>query len=125
MICSICREDAHAMHEVGLIQEAIRMAVEQAVSAGASRVHRVRLRVGAMSGVVPEALRFAFDVVCRGTPAEGAVLEIESVPAACWCPNCQMEFECENFINECPRCGELRTELRRGTEIHLASVEVS
>lgn len=113
------------MHEVGLIQEAIRMAVEQAVSAGASRVHRVRLRVGAMSGVVPEALRFAFDVVCRGTPAEGAVLEIESVPAACWCPNCQMEFECENFINECPRCGELRTELRRGTEIHLASVEVS
>lgn len=113
------------MHEVGLMQEAVRMALDYATSAGASRVHRLRLRVGAMSGVVPDALRFAFDVVCRGTLAEGAVLEIDHVPAVCWCSKCQSEFECEDFINECPKCHEISTELRRGTELDLACVEVS
>ena len=100
------------------------MAVERATQAGASRIQRLCLRVGAMSGVVPDALRFAFDVVCQGTAAEGAVLEIEHVPAVCWCPNCQSEFECLDFVNECPRCHELSGDLRRGTELELANVEV-
>ena len=46
------------------------MAVDAAQSAGASRVLKLRLRVGSLSGVVPESLRFAFDVVCHGTMAE-------------------------------------------------------
>lgn len=113
------------MHEVGIIQEAVRMALETAKSSGASRVHRVRLRVGAMSGVVPDALRFGFDLVCRDTMAEGATLEIEAVPAACWCGACQAEFECEDFVNECPKCHALSGELRRGRELELTSVEMS
>jgi len=113
------------MHEVGIIQEAVRLALETAESSKASRVHRLRLRVGAMSGVVPDALQFAFDLVCRGTPAEGASLEIEPVSAACWCGACQAEFECEDFVNECPRCHGLSNELLRGRELELASIEVS
>ena len=101
------------------------MAIETAQSSGASRVHGLRLQVGTMSGVVPDALRFAFDLVCQGTIAEGATLEIESVPAACWCGTCQAEFECEDFVNECPRCQALSGELRRGRELALASVEMS
>jgi len=113
------------MHEVGLIQEAVRMAAESAERAGASRVCRLRLRVGRMSGAVPEALQFAFELVRLGTIAEGAALEIESVPAVCWCAGCQTEFMCEDFLNECPRCHGLSGELRRGTELEVASVEVS
>lgn len=101
------------------------MALETAKARGATRVHRLCLRVGRMSGVVPEALSFAFDLVCRGTPAEGARLEIETVPATCWCGTCQAEFECEDFIGECPRCHCLSGELRRGRELDLASVEMS
>ena len=73
------------MHEVGLIQNAVTLALATARARGARQVHGLRLRVGAMSGVVPEALQFAFEVVCRGTPAEGATLEVERVPAICWC----------------------------------------
>ena len=54
------------------MEDAVRMAVDAAKKAGASRVLALRLRVGTLSGAVPEALRFAFDVVCRGTIAEGA-----------------------------------------------------
>lgn len=113
------------MHEVSIMEEAVRMAVDAAKSSGANRVLALRLRVGALSGVVPEAMRFAFDVVCRDTIAAGASLEIESVPAASWCATCRAEFECADFFNECPRCHNVSGELRRGRELEIASVEMN
>lgn len=107
------------------MQEAVRMAVETARAQNASRIHCLRLRVGAMSGVVPDSLRFAFDMVSQDTLAQGASLEIETVPATCWCGACQAEFVCEDYVNECPRCHELSGELRRGRELEIAAVEVS
>jgi hydrogenase nickel incorporation protein HypA/HybF len=111
------------MHEVSVMTEAVRMAVETAHSAGAARVTGLRLRVGTLSGAVPEAMQFAWDVVRRDTPAAEAWLEIESVPAACWCPICAAEFESRDFFSECPRCHNVSGELRRGRELELASVE--
>jgi hydrogenase nickel incorporation protein HypA/HybF len=113
------------MHEVSIMTEAVRMAVDAAKSAGATHVTRLRLRIGTLSGVVPEAVRFAFDVVCDGTMAEGASLSIEAVPAACWCATCRTEFECADFFNECPRCHNVSGELRRGRELEIAAVEMS
>lgn len=100
------------------------MAEDAAKSAGANRILKLRLRVGSLSGVVPDALRFAFDVVCHGTMAEGATLEIESVPAACWCGTCQTEFACVDFFNECPRCHSISGGLRHGRELEIAAVEL-
>ena len=122
---SQAQRQSHSMHEVSIMQEAVRLAVETAKSSGASRVLVLRLRVGALSGAVPEALRFAFDVVCRDSIAEGATLEIESVAAAGWCASCGTEFECEDWLNECPRCHTVSGELRRGRELEIASVEMS
>ena len=112
------------MHEVSIMAEAVRMALETARASGRVSVTGLTLRVGTLSGAVPEAMRFAFDVVCRGTPAEGAWLEIESVPAACWCAACQTEFVCQDFVNECPRCHDLSGDLRRGRELEIAAVEL-
>jgi len=112
------------MHEVSIMEEAVRMALEAAGAAGASRVLSLRLRVGKLSGVVPEALEFAFDVVCRDTPAEGASLVIEAVSGACWCGACQKEFACDDFFSECPNCHSVSGELRRGREMEIAAVEM-
>ena len=111
------------MHEVSIMTEALRLATDAAQAAGATRVRKLRLRLGTLSGVVPESMRFAFDVVCHDTMAQGATLEIETVPAACWCATCAAEFECANFFNECPRCHEVSGELRRGRELEIADVE--
>lgn len=100
------------------------MALETAATAGKPRVAGIRLRVGTLSGAVPEAMQFAWDVVRRDTPASEAWLEIASVPAAAWCANCQAEFECRDFLGECPRCRNLSGELRRGRELEIASVEL-
>jgi hydrogenase nickel incorporation protein HypA/HybF len=117
--------DIASMHELSIMTEALRMAEDAARSAGATRVRKLRLRIGSLSGVVPDSMRFAFDVVCHGTMAEGATLEIEAVQAACWCATCRAEFECVDFFNECPQCHNVSGELRRGRELDIAAVETS
>ena len=113
------------MHEVSIMAEAVRLAVETAQTSGAQHVTGVRLRVGTLSGAVPEAMRFAWDVVCLDTIAEGAWLEIETVPAACWCGTCAAEFASADFLGECPRCHNVSGELRRGRELDIAAVEMN
>lgn len=112
------------MHEVAIMQSAVETALEQARLAGATRVSVIRLRVGKLAGVVPEAMEFACAEVTRGTPAEGARLEIESVGAAAWCAACQREFPCDDYFAECPFCRTECSELRRGRELQLSSLEI-
>lgn len=99
------------------------MATESAQANGATCISGLRLRVGKLSGAVPEAMQFAWDVVRRGTIAADAWLEIESVPAAAWCQVCQSEFECVDFFVECPCCHHPANELRRGRELEVTSIE--
>lgn len=112
------------MHELSIMQNALDMALEQARQAGAERVHTIRLRIGALSGVVPDALEFAFEALTPGTEAEGAALAIEEVPARFWCSACQREFQSEDMFAECPDCHKLSGELRAGREMELASLEI-
>jgi len=112
------------VHELSIVQSALSLAVGQMEQAGASRVYAVRLKIGALSGVVPDALRFAFDALSAGTPAEGAQLIVENIPARFWCAACQREFEGSQLFAECPDCGELSRELRAGRELELASLEI-
>ncbi|WP_018110616.1 hydrogenase maturation nickel metallochaperone HypA [Thermus igniterrae] len=114
------------MHEVGLAQELVRLAEEAARQHGASRVRRLGLRLGALSGVVEEALRFAFEAVSPGTLCEGAELAVEHVPLKSYCPHCQEAFLSEDRygIALCPRCGEPSAEVLEGREFVLSYVEV-
>lgn len=100
------------------------MAVQSAQAAGARRVTGLRLRVGTLSGAVPEAMEFAWDIVSRDTLAAGARLKIESVTATGWCEGCGAEFECQDYLGECPHCHNVSGELRRGRELEIAAVEV-
>jgi hydrogenase nickel incorporation protein HypA/HybF len=113
------------MHEVGLMQDVLRLAQEQARQQGASRIHAIRMRVGALSGVVPDALEFAFTVLSRGTPAEGGRLEIERLPAVFHCAPCDTNFQPPDPFGECPACGRPSADLRQGRELEVASLEIS
>ncbi len=113
------------MHEVSLMAQTLELAIAQTRDRQAQRIHRLKMRIGELSGVVPEALEFAFDVAIPGTPAEGAVLELETVPARCYCVSCDREFQPENWFYECPSCGQLSSRVIAGKEIELTSLEVS
>jgi hydrogenase nickel incorporation protein HypA/HybF len=112
------------MHEYSIMQSALDQALREARLAGAARVHEIRLRVGVLSGVVPDALQFAFETLVPGTAAADAVLTIEEVPARFWCASCRREFVSPNLYAECPDCGGASGELRAGRELELCSMEV-
>jgi len=112
------------MHELSIMDSALTVALEQAEKAGAKRVHVVRLRIGALSGVVPEALQFAFEALAPGTAAEGGQLAIENVPARFWCAACSREFQPDDMFAECPDCHEPSGDLRAGREMEVASLEI-
>jgi hydrogenase nickel incorporation protein HypA/HybF len=103
---------------------ALSVALEQAQKAGARRLLVIRLRIGALSGVVPEALEFAFEALAAGTMAEQAKMVIENVPARFWCGDCAREFEAGELFSECPHCGKPSAELRAGREMEVASLEI-
>jgi len=113
------------MHEVGIIQNTLDLAVRSARASGATQIHQLRMRVGAMTGVVADALQFAFEVVRQDTMAANARLEVETVPVACWCARCQHEFPAADLVYQCPQCGQTSSELRRGLELELVSLEIS
>jgi hydrogenase nickel incorporation protein HypA/HybF len=112
------------MHELSIMQCALDQVLERARQAGAVRVHAIRLRIGALSGVVPDALQFAFEVLADGTPAQGAQLLIEDVPARFWCAACAREFESPDRLSRCPDCSSFSGDLRAGREMELASLEI-
>jgi hydrogenase nickel incorporation protein HypA/HybF len=113
------------MHEVGLMHQALGIAQDTAARHGAERIIRLTLRVGAHSGVVPEALTFAFEALSPGTAAEGAALVIEPVAVVCHCSACDRDFEPPDFTYECPACCRVCTDVRRGRELEVCSLEVA
>jgi hydrogenase nickel incorporation protein HypA/HybF len=113
------------MHEIGLLQRMVEVALDRAALGGAERIERMTVRIGVESGVEPEVIAFAFDIATRGTIAEGAELDIEEVRPVCFCAACGLEFEPQDALHECPRCHRTGAEIRRGREFQLASLDVS
>lgn len=113
------------MHELALMEELQRIALATAASQGAQRIHTVMLRVGRLSGVDPDALAFAFEVVMAGGIGQGAMLELEVVPTQCRCGGCGQRFEPVDVIFACPICGELSADVLRGRELELTGLELS
>jgi hydrogenase nickel incorporation protein HypA/HybF len=113
------------MHEVGIMQNVLDTAVEKAKREGATHIQLVQLRVGHATGIMPESLQLAFDVVRKGTIAEDAYLYIDRVPTICYCWHCGADFEPMDELYECPQCQQISTEIRQGKEFELKSLVVS
>lgn len=107
------------------MQSTLDLAEQQARRSGAAAIHQLRMRIGTLSGVVSDALRFAFEALKADTLAAAATLEIEEVPPACWCDVCRAEFAVTDYVYECPTCHRPSADLRRGREIALVSLEIS
>lgn len=107
------------------MESALAVIGREAAAHGAARVVRVVMRIGAISGVESEALRFAFEALSPGTVADGAELVIEHAPAIAHCAECDGDFTIEGgFIFECPECHALSGDVRSGRELELVRLEL-
>ena len=137
------------MHEVSIAMSILSV-VEQAFreTPGAKKVTRIKLQIGMLSMVDPEALRFALKTVAKGTPAEDAEIEIEMVKPVFRCNRCGYTWEVRDEdvkrISEdpqlstlvhiypdvvskylsCPRCGSNDIEIVKGKGVIVHSVDI-
>jgi hydrogenase nickel incorporation protein HypA/HybF len=109
------------VHELSITQSVVEAVMERIPDAA---VTCVRLDIGALSGVVPDSVRFCFDLVTEGTNLEGARLEITQHAGRCRCHKCGKEFEPDDLIALCP-CGSADVAVITGQQLQIASVEVA
>jgi hydrogenase nickel incorporation protein HypA/HybF len=112
------------MHEMALAESLVELVEEEARRAEARRVKVVRLALGAIGHVEPEAIRFCFDAVSRGTMAEGATLAIDLVPGAGWCLDCGKTVPLAERFGACPDCGLHHVQMTQGDDLRLSELEV-
>jgi hydrogenase nickel incorporation protein HypA/HybF len=113
------------MHEMALAESVVEIVERQARAAGAGRITVVRLEIGALSHVMPEALRFSFVAVSKGSLAEGARLEIERVPGKAWCHDCRREIEIAALGEACPHCGGYKLQVTGGQDMRVKEMEAA
>lgn len=112
------------MHELSLALSIVDVAASAAAERGAARILAVRVKVGRLSAVEPDALRAAFPIAADGTPCAGAELIVEEVAAHGRCPSCGAEGVVVDPLAPCAGCGHWPLELEGGRELTIDSLEV-
>ncbi len=113
------------MHEMSICQSILQTLEEQARLQNFSRVERVCLEIGPLSGVEIEALKFGFDVVMRDSLAAEARLEIIECPAEAWCLPCAATVRIAERFDACPHCGSHQLQVTGGEELRIKELEVN
>jgi len=112
------------MHELSIAMSIVEAATEEAERRHV-QVTAVLLRLGALSGVVKDALLFSYDVACQDTPLAGSKLLIEDVPVVVFCAQCQDTQTLASVQSfSCPECGTPTMDIRQGKELEVFALEV-
>jgi hydrogenase nickel incorporation protein HypA/HybF len=108
------------MHELGITQNIIAIVSENAQN---KKVKRVSLEIGKLSAIMPDAIKFCFDICAQGTIVEGALLEIIEIPGMAKCRQCCAIFPVEKPFGIC-ECGSVQLDLITGEELKIKEIEV-
>ena len=112
------------MHELGITENIVNIALAKAGEAKARKVTQINLVIGALSGFVPDCIQFYFDSLSQDTIAQEAVLHFESVPAQLRCRKCSIIFQPRDTQWSCPECRGQSVEIANGRELYIESIEV-
>jgi hydrogenase nickel incorporation protein HypA/HybF len=112
------------MHEMAVTESILRITLEHAGRANASRVSAITIKIGQLSSLVDDSIRFYWDLIAADTIAEKAELRFERVPARALCLDCATEFALAKDSFTCPKCRSERFRIVAGDEMIVESIEV-
>lgn len=113
------------MHELTLAEHALRIVEKAAQKADAQRVTRIKLAIGALAHIDPDAMQYCCEMVARGTLAEGASIEIERTPGLARCTDCQQEVELKQVGEPCPLCGGYQLQVTDGDQMRVVNIGIA
>lgn len=112
------------MHELSIAMGIVEAAADEAERRGV-KVNAVHLRLGALSGVVKDALLFSYEIACRDTPLAGSRLLVEDVPVAVFCSQCNEKRVLSSLQSfACPQCRTPTMNVVAGKELEVFALEV-
>src|SRR5512135_1801390 len=111
------------MHEFSIVQNIIEIVIETAAAHDVDHITSVEVEVGKASGVVREAMEFAWEAGIKGTIIHGAVLKIKEIPLVVKCNVCKRQYEPAEIYDTCPGCGEVYPEIISGKELRVMAIE--
>ena len=112
------------MHELSIVMSIVDIAEEEAAKANVKSFDTIVLEIGTLSGIVMEALDFAWPDAVSNTVLDRAYREIHHVSAVAKCNDCSCEFEVQTLYEACPDCGSYYTRLIKGNELKIKSLIV-
>ncbi len=113
------------MHELGIAQNIVEIAQQAVPKDQTSAVRSIRIRIGPLSGIVPDSLDFCFEAIVRDTPFQQAKLTIEQLPVTLSCRKCAYRFQTKDLEFLCRSCGSHDLELVSGKELEIVDIELA
>jgi len=110
---------------MAIAESVLEIVLATARDSAAARVSTVWLELGALSQVEVRALAFCFDAVTRGSVAEGAALEIVTLPGEAWCMPCGDRVALAKLGEPCPRCGSFQLQVLSGEEMRVKEIAIA
>ncbi len=112
------------MHELPITESILNIALRHAQQAAATRITDLHLVIGKLSYVVDDSVQFYWDMIAKGTIAEGAQLHFQRVPAEMLCLDCNHRYAPDDETLACPNCQSVRVKVAAGDEFRLESIDV-
>lgn len=113
------------MHELSIVEALISQVQQELDRAGQQgRVLQLELSIGRLSGVNPESVRFAFNLLAPGTFVDGAEIVIHEPKAICHCHACNRQVEIDDLVVECPECAAIDITIEGGREMMLQTIDI-
>jgi hydrogenase nickel incorporation protein HypA/HybF len=112
------------MHELSIAMSIVELAEEEAERRGV-QIDAVHLKLGALSGVVKDALLSCYEMASGNTPLQGSRLVVEEVPVVIFCPTCRGQRPLSSVqLFCCPECGTPCSEIVQGRELEVVALEI-
>ena len=112
------------MHELGVTESIVNIALSKAEEAQASRILKINIVIGELSGFVPDCIEFYFESLSKETIAEKAELDFDVIPAKFCCRDCSTISSPEGMLWICPNCQSQSMEVIGGEEFYIKDLEV-
>jgi hydrogenase nickel incorporation protein HypA/HybF len=112
------------MHELSVTQSILNIALQHAQQANAKRIDTINIVMGELSTNVDDSVQFYWDLIAKGTMAEGAKLHFRRVPAQLECRTCKHKYHPQDGEFLCPSCGSAGARIIAGEEFYVESIDI-
>jgi hydrogenase nickel incorporation protein HypA/HybF len=112
------------MHELSIAQSILDIVNQHLPADNNTRVKSVKVRIGKLSNVLPDSLRFCFEAITKDSEFEKTELLINIIPISIECKDCNKQTEISDYVFACPSCSSTNIKVVAGNDLNVEEIEI-